>query len=94
MKRRAATRAACSAAAPWLLLMSLSSGIQYSTGEGVRGMYSREATWVEATVCVSEGGSGMREASGEVIKVGEGLGVGAKRIRWGPTIVVVYMLCM
>ena len=57
-------------------------------------MYSREATQVKATVRVSEGGSGMREASREVIKVGEGLRVGAKRMRWGPTVVVVYMLCM
>ena len=64
--------------------MSLSSGIQYSTGKGVHGMYSREATWVEATVRVLEGGSGMRDASGEVIKVGEGLRVGARGIRWGP----------
>jgi hypothetical protein len=57
-------------------------------------MYSGEATWIEATVYVSEGGSGIREASGEVIKVGEGLGVGAKRMRQGPTVVVAYMLYM
>jgi hypothetical protein len=55
------------------------------------GMYSGEATLVEATVRVSEGGRGMEEASGEVIKVGEGLGVGARGMRRGPTVVVAYM---
>jgi hypothetical protein len=94
VKRRAATKAACSAAVPWSLLISWSSGIQYSTGEGVRGMYSREATQVEATVRVSEGGRGMEEASEEVIKVGEGLGVGARGMRRGPTVVVAYMFHM
>jgi len=74
--------------------MSSSSGIQYLTSEGVHGMYSREATWVEATVCVLEGGRGMREASGEVTKVGEGLRVGARGMRQGPTVVVAYMLCV
>ena len=54
-------------------------------------MYSGEATRVDVTVRVSEGGRGMREASGEVTKVGEGLGVGARGMRWGPTVVVAYM---
>jgi hypothetical protein len=71
--------------------MSSSSGIQYLTGEGVCGMYSGEATRVKATVRVSEGGRGMREVSGEVTKVGEGLGVGARGMRRGPTVVVAYM---
>ena len=57
-------------------------------------MYSGEATLVEATVHVSEGGSGMREASGEAINVGEGLRVGARGMRWGPTVVVAYMFRM
>ena len=54
-------------------------------------MYSGEATRVEATVRVSEGGRGMEAASGEAIKVGEGLGVGARGMRQGPTVVVAYM---
>jgi hypothetical protein len=54
------------------------------------GMYSREATQVKVTVCVSEGGSGIREASGEAIKVGEGLRVGAKGMRCGSMVVVAY----
>ena len=54
-------------------------------------MYSGEATLVEVTVRVLEGGRGMEVASGEVIKVGEGLGVGARGMRRGPTVVVVYM---
>jgi hypothetical protein len=54
-------------------------------------MYSGEATLVEAMMYVSERGRGMREASGEVIKVGEGLGVGARGMRRGPTVVVAYM---
>ena len=94
VKWRAAMKAACSAAMPWSLSISLSSGIQYSTGEGMRGMYSGEATLVEATVRVSEGGRGMKETSGEAIKVGEGLGVGARGMRWGPMVVVAYMFCM
>ena len=94
MNRHAATKAACSVAMLWLLSMSLSSGIQYSTGEGMHGMYSGEATLVEATVRVSEGGRGMKETSGEAIKVGEGLGVGARGMRRGPTVVVAYMFCM
>jgi hypothetical protein len=57
-------------------------------------MYSGEATQVEATVRVSEGGRGIEEASGDVIKVGEGLGVGARGMRRGPTVVVAYMFCM
>jgi hypothetical protein len=86
--------AACSAAALWSLSMSSSSSIQYSTGEGVRGMYSGDATQVEVMVCVSEGGRGMEEASGEVIKVGEGLRVGARGMRQGPMVVVAYIFCM
>ena len=94
MKRRAATKVACSVAAPWSLSISSSSGIQYLTGEGVCGMYSGDATWVEAIVRVLEGGRGMEVASGEVIRVGEGLGVGAIGMRQGPTVVVAYMICI
>jgi hypothetical protein len=46
------------------------------------------------TMHVSEGGRGIREASGEAVKVGEGLRVGARGMRWGPTVVVVYMFCV
>jgi hypothetical protein len=74
--------------------MSSSLGIQYSTGEGMHGIYSREVTWVEVTVHVSEGGRGTREASEEVIKVGEGLGVGARGIRQSPWVMIAYMFCM
>jgi len=77
----ATIKVAYSVAMLWSLLMSSSSSIQYSTGEGVCGIYLGEATLVEATVCVSKGGSGIREASGEVIKVGEGLRVGARGMR-------------
>jgi hypothetical protein len=94
VKWRAAMKAACSAAMPWSLSISLSSGIQYSTGKSMRGMYLGEAAQVEVTMHVSEGGRGIREASGEAVKVGEGLEVRGKGMRWGSTVVVVYMFCV